>query len=317
MLKNPQFWNHTFGISQALRPFSWLYHRASSWRESRVTPVKVDIPVICVGNIVMGGAGKTPTVMALVEILRSIGHNPHVLSRGYGGYFKDSILVDPSQHSYLQVGDEPLLLAKLVPTWIGSDRIASARAAMNAGASIVVMDDGIQNPSLFKDFSFVVIDALQGFGNQLVFPAGPLREPIQKGLKRAQAVIVIGKGNPFKLKFKAQYGARLVCEKPKTLEPVVAFAGIGYPEKFRHSLEHNNYVVREFIAFADHHPYTITDIQRLVKIAEHHESKLMTTAKDLLRVPPAYRDQVDILPVNLQFDNSDDIKNLLLEKFPL
>jgi tetraacyldisaccharide 4'-kinase len=317
MLKNPQFWNHTFGISQALRPVSWLYHQASIWRESRITPVKVEIPVICVGNIVMGGAGKTPTVMALVEILKSLGHVPHILSRGYGGYFKDTVLVDPSEHSYLQVGDEPLLLAKVAPTWIGSDRIASAKAARKAGASIVVMDDGLQNPSLFKDFSLIVIDAIQGFGNQLVFPAGPLREPIQKGLKRAQAVVVIGKGNPFKLSIKGQFGARLVCSGPQNLEPVVAFAGIGYPEKFRHSLEQNNYILREFIAFADHHPYTITDMQRLFKIAEHHESKLITTSKDLLRIPPDYRSQVNFLPIQLQFDNIEAIRSLLIEKFPL
>ncbi|MBY0462628.1 MAG: tetraacyldisaccharide 4'-kinase [Alphaproteobacteria bacterium] len=317
MLKNPQFWNHTFGISQALRPISWLYHQASTWREGRITPIKVEIPVICVGNIVMGGAGKTPTVMALVEILKSIGHAPHILSRGYGGYLKDTVLVDPAEHSYLQVGDEPLLLAQIAPTWIGSDRIASARAAKKAGATIIVMDDGLQNPSLFKDFSLIVIDAIQGFGNQLVFPAGPLREPIQKGLKRAHAVVVIGKGNPFKLTVKGQFGARLTCSGPQTLEPVVAFAGIGYPEKFRHSLEQNNYIVREFIAFADHHPYTITDIQRLLKIAEHHESKLITTSKDLLRIPFDYRSRVNILPIQLQFDNTEEIRNLLLERFPV
>jgi tetraacyldisaccharide 4'-kinase len=317
MLKNPQFWNHTFGISQALRPISWLYQQASTWREARITPIKVEIPVICVGNIVMGGAGKTPTVMALVEILKSIGHVPHILSRGYGGYLRDTILVNPSEHSYLQVGDEPLLLAQIAPTWIGTDRITSARAAKKAGASIVVMDDGLQNPSLFKDFNLIVIDAIQGFGNQLMFPAGPLREPIKKGLNRADAVVVVGKGNPFKLEVKGQFGARLICSGSKTLEPVVAFAGIGYPKKFRHSLEQNNYIVREFISFADHHPYTITDIQRLLKIAEHHESKLITTSKDLLRIPSDYRDRVNVLPIQLQFDNIGEIRNLLQQRFPV
>lgn len=319
MLKTPQFWNHSYGISQALRPFSWLYTRASSWRESRIKPVKVDIPVLCVGNLVMGGAGKTPTVVALVEILKTIGHTPHILSRGYGGYFKDAILVDPTIHSYLQVGDEPLLLANIAPTWIGSNRIESANAAIKAGASILVLDDGLQNPSLHKDFSLIVIDSIQGLGNNLVFPAGPLREPIQKGLTRAEAVIMIGEGPAplHKSNTITQLSAKLTCEGPFTPQPVVAFAGIGFPDKFRHTLDHHNYIVREFIPFADHHPYTITDLQRLSRIAEQHACELITTVKDQLRLPQEFREQVQVLPVQLRFSDVQKIQQMLATKFPV
>jgi tetraacyldisaccharide 4'-kinase len=319
MLKTPQFWNHSYGISQVLRPFSWLYTQVSLWRESRIKSIKVDVPVLCVGNLVMGGAGKTPTVMALVEILKTMGHVPHILSRGYGGYFRDAILVDPNLHSYLQVGDEPLLLANIAPTWIGSNRVDSARAAIKAGASILVMDDGLQNPSIYKDFSFVVIDSIQGLGNHLVFPAGPLREPIQKGLTRAEALIMIGDGIAplHKGHDIIELGAKLTCEGPLTQQSVVAFAGIGFPEKFKHSLDSHNYVVKEFIPFADHHPYTIIDLQRLLRIAEQHGCGLITTVKDQLRLPHEYREQVQVLPVQLRFNDSQKIQKILAGEFPV
>ncbi len=319
MLKSPQFWNYTYGISQALRPFSWLYTRASSWREGRIKPVKVDVPVLCVGNLVMGGAGKTPTVIALVEILKAIGHTPHILSRGYGGYFKDAIPVDPNLHSYLQVGDEPLLLANIAPTWIGSNRVESAKAAIKAGASILVMDDGLQNPSIHKDFSLIVIDSIQGLGNHLVFPAGPLREPIQKGLARAEVVIMIGDGPELLHKDNTltQLSAKLTCEGPLVPQPVVAFAGIGFPDKFKHTLDHHNYIVREFIHFADHHPYTITDLQRLLRISEQHGCELITTVKDQLRLPHEFREQIQVLPVQLRFSDMQKIHKILSSKFPI
>lgn len=318
MFKTPRFWTQTYGISQMLRPLAWLYTHASHWRESRIVPEKVNVPVICVGNLVMGGAGKTPTVITIVEFLKTMGHTPHILSRGYGGYLKHTVLVNPDKHSYLQVGDEPLLLAQIAPTWIGASRVATAKAAINKGATILVMDDGLQNPSLYKDFSLMVVDAIQGFGNSLVFPAGPLREPIQRGLKRAQAIVLIGHNQNFRQKLENQFTAKLTCGEPTvTSKPVVAFAGIGYPEKFKYTLEHYKYTIKDFITFADHYPYTIPDMQKLLKIAESHKAELITTAKDQLRLPQEYRNQVCVLPVRLQFDQEQALQALLLERFPL
>ncbi|MCX7338602.1 MAG: tetraacyldisaccharide 4'-kinase [Alphaproteobacteria bacterium] len=317
MIKTPKFWDHTYGLSQALRPLSWIYTRIAAWRESRVTPVKVSIPVICVGNLVMGGAGKTPTVMAIVEILKELGHTPHILCRGYGAYIKGTINVDPKVHGYLQVGDEPLMLAEIAPTWVSADRIESAKAAIQQGASILVMDDGLQNASIHKDFSFIVIDVLQGFGNSFVFPAGPLREPIHTGLKRGQAIILIGDPHLAKQTIKGHFGAKIVHVGPIPTHPVVAFAGIGYPLKFRHTLHEHQYTIREFVTFADHYPYTIMDMRRLRRIANNYKADLITTKKDHLRLPSGFRDRVLVLPIRLKFDNPGAIKKLLHEKFPI
>ncbi len=318
MLKTPQFWNKNNGLCFALKPVSWLYTKASNWRESKIHPQKVSVPVICVGNLVMGGAGKTPTVMALVDILKRQGHTPHILSRGYGSYVKDVVRVDDKRHSYLHVGDEPLLLSRIAPTWVGTNRVESAKSAIQAGASILVMDDGLQNPSLAKDYSLIVVDSIQGFGNRNVFPAGPLREPIQQGFKRAQAVVFIGGAIPLEHTLsKDIFHAFLACKPENLPQRVVAFAGLGYPEKFRHTLGRYHFDVCEFIAFADHHPYTITDAQRLLKIAELHEATLITTEKDYMRFPAEYKNMVKTLPIRLEFKEYNQLAELLEKKFPI
>ncbi len=339
MFRTPRFWNKRIWINSFLIPFSWMWVYFSKLSQSRIKTEHVDVPVICIGNLVMGGAGKTPTVIALTAILKSIGHNPHILSRGYGAYIRNSIQVDPKTHNYLQVGDEPLLLAKVAPTWVGPDRVMSARAAIKAGASILIMDDGLQNPSLFKDLSIVVIDAIQGVGNGLVFPAGPLREPIEIGANRADAMIVIGGGNIHFDFIDRQFSARIVCENDtskndysgnknesdvtpgevnhskvsqhKSKRRVVAFAGIGYPEKFKITLLENNFEICDFITFADHHPYTIGDIIKLMKVATQHRATLITTSKDCLRIPERYQHSVTTLPIVLEFDQPQEITTFL------
>ncbi len=316
MLKSPDFWHTDSWISRVLRPVSWLYGRLVDWRESHRQPQKVSVPVICVGNLVMGGAGKTPTVIAIVEILIQMGHKPHILSRGYGGYFRDVTRVNPNKHSYLQVGDEPLLLSRYAPTWTGVSRFASAQAAVKEGATVLVMDDGLQSSRLVKDFSLIVVDVLQGLGNQCVFPAGPLREPLQKGLKRGQALVWVGEEEKFKkpkvlIGFKEQYKAQLLCVSSVPPQPVLAFAGIGYPSKFLHTLKKKNFTVVDFIEFADHHPYTITEIQKLKRLAEKNNCPLITTEKDQIRIPASYRDDILTLPISLRFENIDGIKKKL------
>jgi tetraacyldisaccharide 4'-kinase len=315
MFKTPHFWNKRQWISYLLIPISWLWTRIAQWNEGSIKSEKVSVPVICVGNLVMGGAGKTPTVIALVDLLKKMGHVPHILSRGYGAYIRATIQVNPDKHNYLQVGDEPLLLAHAAPTWAGPDRVQSAKAAISHGATILVMDDGLQNPSLQKDLSFIVVDSIQGIGNGMVFPAGPLREPIEAGASRAQAMIVIGDDDSSFEFIEEQFVAKIKCLK-KNLDKdknksIVAFAGIGYPEKFRHTLKENNYEICQFIEFADHHPYTIHDMNKLVKLAEQNKATLLTTTKDWLRIPNHYRNTVESLPILLNFDEPEKIQIFL------
>ncbi|MDP3371673.1 MAG: tetraacyldisaccharide 4'-kinase [Candidatus Paracaedibacteraceae bacterium] len=312
MFRSPRFWDKKQWMSYFLIPLSWLWTRIAKWNEKSMESEEVSVPVICVGNLVMGGAGKTPTVIALVDILKQMGHTPHILSRGYGAYIRNAIQVNPDKHNYLQVGDEPLLLASAATTWAGPNRVQSAKAAILQGATILLMDDGLQNHSLKKDLSFIVVDAIQGIGNGLVFPAGPLREPIESGANRAQAMILIGNDNTSSLDFKNhQFTAQITCIK-NTFEKnhnkrVVAFAGIGYPEKFRNTLEKNGFIVCEFIDYADHHPYTIHDMIKLIKAAEDHEAVLITTSKDWFRIPSHYRNVVETLPIALKFAHPDQI----------
>lgn len=311
VFRSPKFWESSGALSQFLRPFSWVYQQASTWRESRIHPEKVKVPVICVGNLVMGGAGKTPTVIAIVKLLQEMGENPHILSRGYGGYFRDAELVSRERHSYLQVGDEPLLLAQVAPTWIGVNRVKTAKFAIEHGATVLVMDDGLQNPSIVKDLNFIVIDSLQGLGNKRVFPAGPLREPIQKGLKRAQAIVLIGKHNPLPKNEKNIFRARLEVSTVPEPQKVIGFAGIGFPQKFKRTLVDLDMDVCEFIPFADHHPYTMTEIQSLRKKAKNKHATLVTTAKDFLRIPPRVRSHIQVIDIELKLEESKQIKGLL------
>lgn len=315
MFKTPHFWSTRQWISYLLIPFSWLWTRMAKWNEGTIKSESVSIPVICVGNLVMGGAGKTPTVIALVELLKKMGHVPHILSRGYGAYIRNTILVNPEKHNYLQVGDEPLLLAHAAPTWAGPDRVQSAKAAISQGATVLVMDDGLQNPSLKKDLSFIVVDSIQGVGNGMVFPAGPLREPIEAGAGRANAMIVIGNEEPSFEFINEQFAAKIKCLKEDSDKEkrsnIIAFSGIGYPEKFKRTLKENGYEFCQFIEFADHHPYTIHDMIKLVKLAEQHKATLLTTTKDWLRIPTHYRNKVETLPISLNFDEPEKIKKFL------
>lgn len=315
MFRSPKFWEHSGALCQVLRPFSWVYQQASIWREARIQPERVKVPVVCVGNLVMGGAGKTPTVIAIVKLLQEMGENPHILSRGYGGYFRDAELVSRERHSYLQVGDEPLLLAQVAPTWIGVNRVKTAKFAVEHGATVLVMDDGLQNPSLEKDLNFIVIDSMQGLGNKKVFPAGPLREPIQKGLKRAQAIILIGDKNPLSKAEKNVFNAKLEVSNSLDPQKIIGFAGIGFPQKFKRTLMDLNMEICDFVAFADHHPYTVTEIQSLRKKAKSKHATLVTTAKDFLRIPPRVRSHIQVVDVELKLNDSAQIKTLLEQMF--
>jgi tetraacyldisaccharide 4'-kinase len=305
----PEFWRHRGLAAIALSPLGALVsHLGPLWR-ARTTPTVVGVPVICVGNLTVGGAGKTPLVIALARALQGLGRAPHILSRGYGGRLKGPLRVDPVQHEAQDVGDEPLLLARMAPTWICADRATSARAAVEDGADILLMDDGFQNPGLIKTVSILVIDGGYGFGNGQVMPAGPLREALAGGLARADAAVIIGDditGIRDAIADRCPiFDARIVPipDQGITGKPVIAFAGIGRPEKFYASLQELGCTLIETRNFADHHPYTPDEIMRLCDLAHALDATLVTTEKDLVRLPDAARKMVQALRIAVEWSD--------------
>lgn len=270
--------------------------------------------MLCVGNLVAGGAGKTPVALSLARIMTDAGKQPHILSRGYGGSLAGPLRVDPERHSAADVGDEPLLLAKAAPVWIGSDRAASARAAIAAGARMLLLDDGFQNPTLHQDLALLVIDGTYGLGNGRVMPAGPLREPAAAGLARAQAIVLMGADkNGLALAGKIVLKAKLVpCHADDLVgKKVVAFAGIGRPEKFFATLQDMGAVLAATHAFADHHLYRETELGRLAAEAGDQGAALVTTEKDLVRLTPPWRQRIRALAVDIVWEDRAALMRVL------
>lgn len=304
-LKTPNFWSEKSFASLLLTPLSWLYRLASRAAKAFKRPYKASIPVLCIGGVVAGGSGKTPAVHAVIDLIRENGlyQNPVILTRGYGGTLKGPTLVDPDIHDYSDVGDEPLLHATHAPTIVSADRAAGARLAELSGADVIVMDDGFQNPTLEKTWSYLVIDAKQGTGNGHILPAGPLRESLSGALARCDGVIYTN-GTAALHGDKAFFPTRLtVTSVPDGTRDYYAFSGIGYPEKFRTTLQENGMRLSGFQAFPDHHPYTAEDIEGVLREADG--AQLITTEKDFVRIPPQFRHRVEVLPVVLTFDDAD------------
>ena len=294
-MKAPRFWQEAPGWrSLALSPVSALYAVIANQRLNQAPTGRTQIPVICVGNFTLGGAGKTPTVLYLARKFREAGHHPAILSRGYGGRLKGPVLVDLTRHDAGDVGDEPALLAKDFPVIIGADRVASAHLAEKHGASILIMDDGLQNPKLARDIKLAVVDGEVGIGNACVFPAGPLRASLSAQMKLIDGLLVIGGGEVAEpvMKLAAAHGRPVfrgmlvpdIASNRFAGLRALAFCGIGRPDKFRRSLEAVGVNIVKFFAFADHHVLTKVQIDDLLRQAIQEGLALITTAKDQTRL---------------------------------
>ncbi|WP_298428733.1 tetraacyldisaccharide 4'-kinase [Rhodoblastus sp.] len=337
-MRAPAFWwSAKPGLFQRimtaiLTPFAALYGRMAARRMGR-SGSRVSAPVICIGNFVVGGAGKTPTALRVATWLKRAGETPYFLSRGYGGALSadgGAHLVDERRHGAAQAGDEPLLLARVAHTVVARDRPTGAMLALAGGASLIVMDDGLQNPSLRRDFALAVIDGAVGFGNGRLLPAGPLRAPIELQLQHSSAALVIGDGEQgraaaalFEAAGKPVFHGRLAPDANAALHMlgarVVAFAGIGRPKKFFDSLEACGARLVARHSFPDHYAYRPLEIAALQRQAEALDALLVTTEKDMVKLAPflpALRQdlpQPEALPVTLVVDEADDLRQMLLD----
>ena len=326
-LRAPDFWyaDPDDSVAFILRPLGWVYALVGRLRAIMTTPFQTSVPVVCVGNLTAGGTGKTPLAIAIGGRLKARGLRVAFLSRGYGADIPGAMIVDATQDLAADVGDEPLMLAQYAMTVVSPDRPAGARLAVSRGAQVIVMDDGFQNPSLAKDLSFVVVDAAKGFGNGCVIPAGPLRESVEDGVGRADALILMGQGSAKVPSLKPVIKAELVPARDEASrlkdQAVVAFAGIGQPQKFFATATACGALVKFSKEFPDHHSYSADDLAELVELAKRNDAKLLTTEKDWLRLPLTFRSNVDVLKVTAQFDKEsasqlDQFIEQCLKKFP-
>lgn len=316
-MKAPAFWTRRGIPSALLTPVAAAYRAVDYLLRARKPVYRAPVPVICIGNLTVGGTGKTPTVIEIVQHLSAENRTPHVVSRGYGGSEAGPLLVDIVRHKAAEVGDEPLLIASYVPTWIARDRAAGVRAAVAAGAGVVVLDDGFQNPSVAKDISIIVVDASYGFGNGRTLPAGPLREPVAAGMARADAVLLIGdppESWPETLHGKPVFRARIEARKSGMSFDgvrVFAFAGIGRPEKFFDTLRGLGAQIIDSEAFDDHQTYSRTMLDRLLARADAQDLMPVTTEKDAVKLPAFTRGRIWPVPIGLVGEDLIKIKALV------
>ncbi|OKO78202.1 tetraacyldisaccharide 4'-kinase [Bradyrhizobium sp. NAS80.1] len=318
-MREPAFWYRPRSPqSLVLSPLGALYGALTA-RRMALKGVDAGIPVICVGNYHVGGAGKTPTVLALTKLLRELGETPVVLSRGYGGRLMGPVMVDRERHTAAEVGDEPLMMVRDVPVAVARDRLDGVALAKSQGATVILMDDGFQNPALLKDASLIVIDSERGLGNGKVFPAGPLRAPLKAQLARTDALVMIGNGHAandvaaeIAKRNKPELRARLKPDAASVAQllgkRVFAFAGIGDPERFFRSLRACGIEVARTRPFADHHVFSHNEIAALAAESQREQLTLVTTEKDLARLRGSEGVPDGIVPFAVQLEFDDPIK---------
>jgi tetraacyldisaccharide 4'-kinase len=327
-MREPAFWWRKVGLASGLlAPAAACYGAIAARRMAR-SGARAGVPVLCVGNFTHGGTGKTPAVMTLAKMLQEAGERPFCLSRGYGGSLAGPKRVDAHTDRAAQVGDESLLLARVAPTVVAHDRVAGAQAAATAGASVIIMDDGLQNAALAKDFTIAVVDGRRGLGNARVFPAGPLRAPLAAQLARTDALLVVGEATGAGNAVAAARGlpvlhGRLVPDAAAvaalSARKVLAFAGIGDPDKFFVTATEAGIAVARRQAFPDHHRFTAEQAAELIMRAEHDGLALLTTEKDRARMAgepllAALAARAHVLPVTLAVIEADELRALILAK---
>lgn len=331
-LNTPRWWyarepRHASVLRFFLQPASWIWAAATARRIARTVPAAAGAPVISVGNLTVGGSGKTPVAREILRLLQDAGVDAHALSRGYGGRLAGPLRVDPDAHTAGDVGDEPLMLALGAPAWIARDRVAGARAAAAAGAQAVVLDDGHQNPALAKALSLVVVDGETRdgewpFGDGSVFPAGPMREPLKVGLARSDAVVILLPADVSSpdhdlievLDARPVFVARLQPAAPPPPGPLVGFAGIAKPWKVERALKAAGADLADFAPFPDHAAFREEDLRFLADRADQFGARLITTEKDWSRLPLVWRERVTAWPVRAVFDDEAGFLALLKDR---
>lgn len=327
--KTPDFWykDKTTIVSKLLYPIAKIYGAISGQRSSQ-NGEECSVPVICIGNLTAGGSGKTPVSKAVLSIIKASEKfsNPQFLSRGYGRKSKDSFHLSPDMLSnvdYRDVGDEVKLLLKSASVNVDANRLSGARSAIKRGADILIMDDGLQNPTLYKDIKIVVVDGRKGFGNKSVIPAGPLRISLNGGLSDSDAVIIIGEDHYGVSDLVNSIGnTPIFMAKLQAIDPLptkdatyLAFAGLGLPHKFKSTLEDNDYTLVDFVAFPDHHPYSQDDIASLEEKAKQMGATLITTEKDAVRIKDEWlASSIKTLNVEVKFENENAFRDFLFTR---
>lgn len=321
-MRAPSFWfkppSRPGVWPRVLHPLSILWRVMSDRRQKNGKHLRVSAPVVCVGNINVGGTGKTPTVIKLLSVFNELGVTAHVISKGYGGSIEGPLRVDEVDHTASDVGDEPLLIAAFGPCWVAKDRAAGAEAAIDAGAEVLILDDGMQNPDLVKDFTLLVVDAGVGFGNERLLPAGPLRQSVEDGLLVADMVLSIGPQKAQRDFSKRFSGSQDIPHVKGALEPLqtgmlwhdlraFGFAGIGRPEKFFETLRGTGANVVGTRSFGDHETLSATLLRRMESEAAQLGAQMVTTEKDAVRLPNDWRQKVITLPVRLELEQEETL----------
>lgn len=308
-MKTPDYWQSNTLISKILAPVSFIYGFLTQLRLKLHKSPKAEVPVICVGNITAGGTGKTPVSLAIAKMLINDMYHPFFVTRGYGGKIKN-VMVNNKKHSAQEVGDEPLLLSAQAPTVVNPNRYEGAKLAIKEGADLIIMDDGFQNPSLKKDLSFLVFDGNYGIGNGKIIPSGPLRETFENGTKRADALIIMGEDKHHlakRTKLPTFYAHLETAQTALELRNVIAFAGIGHPQKFYNTLKEQGFKVIKTFDFPDHHVYNKKELENILAEAQKLNAEVYTTSKDFVKIPHSIQNEIKVLEVAVVWDKPEKL----------